>query len=208
MFHNRRRAPWDRPNKMADNRDDLEPLSKEELIILVLQLRKEKADLSPKLEKPSGCNVTEGSFEGKKAKKMSQRPFDFSRYNKRHAAFKIAYLGWDFHGFASQETVENTIEGHLFCALSKACLIENRATANYSRCGRTDKGVSAFGQVIALDVRSNLLGGDGIIQSGDADKVKKRIGKLHFIGSPRPAPLPLPRIIMLPCSLVKHSSYK
>lgn len=31
-----------------------------------------------------------------------------------------------------------------------------RETSNYQRCGRTDKGVSAFGQVISLEVRSNL----------------------------------------------------
>lgn len=29
----------------------------------------------------------------------------------------------------------------------KSRLIEDRSKANYSRCGRTDKGVSAFGQV-------------------------------------------------------------
>ena len=32
------------------------------------------------------------------------------RYNKRYIALKIAYLGWDFHGFASQENIDDTIE--------------------------------------------------------------------------------------------------
>ena len=25
-----------------------------------------------------------------------QRPFDFTKYNTRHVALKIAYLGWDY----------------------------------------------------------------------------------------------------------------
>ena len=40
----------------------------------------------------------------------------------------------------------------MFGALLKACLIEERSSCNYSRCGRTDKGVSAFGQVITIIV--------------------------------------------------------
>lgn len=46
----------------------------------------------------------------------------------------------------------------------KTRLIEDRSSSNYSRCGRTDKGVSAFGQVIALDVRTNLQEGMGVIR--------------------------------------------
>jgi len=46
-----------------------------------------------------------------------------------------------------QEDTEKTIEAALFDALMKTRLIESRATSNYHRCGRTDKGVSAFSQV-------------------------------------------------------------
>ena len=46
-----------------------------------------------------------------------------------------------------QEDTEKTIEAVLFDALLKTRLIESRATSNYHRCGRTDKGVSAFSQV-------------------------------------------------------------
>lgn len=173
---------------MAENDVNLETLSKQELISLVLKFKKDKEDLKLKLRHPpegnvggTGSEITcESVSSSKKSKKNSQRPFDFSRYHKRRIALKIAYLGWDFHGFASQETVENTIEGHLFSALNKARLIEDRATANYSRCGRTDKGVSAFGQVVAFDVRSNLLEGDEIIHTGDTDKVQQRIGELYY----------------------------
>ena len=27
---------------------------------------------------------------------QKQRPFDFTKYNIRHVALKIAYLGWDY----------------------------------------------------------------------------------------------------------------
>ncbi|KAG6443866.1 hypothetical protein O3G_MSEX003051 [Manduca sexta] len=64
------------------------------------------------------------------------------------------YFGWDYQGFVVQEDSIQTIEHHLFHALTKACLIESRESCQYHRCGRTDKGVSAFGQVISLSLRS------------------------------------------------------
>ncbi|KFV50423.1 tRNA pseudouridine(38/39) synthase, partial [Tyto alba] len=60
---------------------------------------------------------------------------------------------------ARQENPSNTIEENLFEALKKTRLVDDRQTSNYHRCGRTDKGVSAFGQVISLDLRSNLSEG-------------------------------------------------
>lgn len=60
---------------------------------------------------------------------------------------KLYYLGWDYQGFATQEESAKTIEYHLFAALKQTCLIERRENSNYHRCGRTDKGVSAFSQV-------------------------------------------------------------
>lgn len=71
----------------------------------------------------------------------------FFRCNFRHVLLKFMYLGWDYQGYAAQEDNENTIERHLFSALIKTCLIKDRASSNYHRCGRTDKGVSSFGQV-------------------------------------------------------------
>ncbi len=59
-------------------------------------------------------------------------------------------MGWKYHGFARQPNTEETIEAHLFRALRQQKLIDAEAdisTLNYSRCGRTDAGVSALGQV-------------------------------------------------------------
>lgn len=39
------------------------------------------------------------------------------------------------------------LKAKLFDALMTTKLIEDPLKSNYSRCGRTDKGVSAFGQV-------------------------------------------------------------
>ncbi|XP_041035944.1 tRNA pseudouridine(38/39) synthase [Carcharodon carcharias] len=94
-------------------------------------------------------------------RQQEQRPFDFSLHGCRRVALRLAYLGWGYQGFASQENTGNTVEEKLFEALVKTRLVESRQTANYHRSGRTDKGVSAFGQVISLDLRSKRKGEEG-----------------------------------------------
>jgi tRNA pseudouridine38/39 synthase len=107
--------------------------------------------------------------------------FDPSKYSTRHIALKIAYLGQKYNGYEHANgniTPLPTIEEMLWKALRKARLISppsNDSTGvawsyaerlrkpldinwdgcQYSKCGRTDKGVSAFGQVIGIRVRSN-----------------------------------------------------
>lgn len=177
-----------------DEMSELQSLSREVLIDTVIKLNREKKELLLKLGasavtctlgednirkgSESSCNKPSKNQVAKENdvdKKKKEKEFDFSRYHKRHVAIKLAYLGWNYHGFASQESTENTIEAHFLAALVKACLIENRTDCNYSRCGRTDKGVSAFGQVVSLNVRSNLAEGLGIMKSGDQEKVRERI---------------------------------
>ncbi|XP_036937352.1 tRNA pseudouridine(38/39) synthase [Acanthopagrus latus] len=108
---------------------------------------------------PDG-NTSNNTSSGKKGKKASkERPFDFSAHPRRHVALRLAYLGWAYQGFAVQENTDNTVEARLFEALLKTRLIQERQTSNYHRCGRTDKGVSAFSQVITIDLRSTQFGG-------------------------------------------------
>ncbi|XP_057519371.1 uncharacterized protein LOC130800046 isoform X2 [Amaranthus tricolor] len=79
-------------------------------------------------------------------------------YSKRYVALKVMYFGQRFYGFASEAQMEPTVESELFRAFEKTrLLIGDRKSSQYSRCGRTDKGVSAAGQVIALYLRSNLI---------------------------------------------------
>ncbi|KAK9778733.1 hypothetical protein SCAR479_04356 [Seiridium cardinale] len=96
-------------------------------------------------------------------KKKSDKKIDPSRYTTRLVAFKLAYIGKNYGGFEFQaSSALSTIEEELWKALVKSCLIwpENPEEVRwddweYSKCGRTDRGVSAFGQVIAVRVRSS-----------------------------------------------------
>ncbi|KAI8473916.1 MAG: pseudouridine synthase [Monoraphidium minutum] len=83
---------------------------------------------------------------------------DFSRYRRRYVALHVLYFGGRYQGLARQADSENTIEGHFFAALRHTRLIPPDAEPSglqYSRCGRTDRGVSALGQVLALQLRSS-----------------------------------------------------
>ncbi|KAG5004861.1 hypothetical protein JHK82_028878 [Glycine max] len=80
-----------------------------------------------------------------------------SHHSRRYVALKVMYFGKRFYGFASEAQMEPTVESELFKAFEKTrLLVGNKKESQYSRCGRTDKGVSSVGQVIALFLRSNL----------------------------------------------------
>ncbi|XP_012524214.1 tRNA pseudouridine(38/39) synthase isoform X3 [Monomorium pharaonis] len=132
-------------------RERLEVLDKSELIDRILQLEVHNEQLKLLITKNTEPKPRKEETPGK-----VRKSFDFSRCHKRHILLKFYYLGWDYHGFTVQEDNCDTIEHHLFAALRKSCCIESRESANYHRCGRTDKGVSSFSQVISLDVRSRL----------------------------------------------------
>ena len=71
----------------------------------------------------------------------------------RHLAFKFLYLGKNYAGLVTQNSTDNTIENKILSAFEKVKLIKDFDSCNYTRCGRTDIGVSAFGNVFDLDVR-------------------------------------------------------
>jgi tRNA pseudouridine38-40 synthase len=66
-------------------------------------------------------------------------------------AFKVAYDGTRYFGFARQPGLP-TVEGELLKALKECGLCHEPAEARYQAAARTDRGVSAVGQVVALDV--------------------------------------------------------
>ena len=70
-------------------------------------------------------------------------------------ALKFAYDGRPFHGFARQPNVE-TIEGTLIDVLIKLKFISNPKTASFRAASRTDKGVSALGNVIAFNTDKKI----------------------------------------------------
>jgi tRNA pseudouridine38/39 synthase len=99
-----------------------------------------------------------------KKPRKAPKPFDPSRYTTRLIALRFAYLGSAYNGFehhANNKTPLPTIEEELWKALRKTKLIFPAKEGEicwegteYSKCGRTDRGVSAFGQVIGIRVRS------------------------------------------------------
>ena len=105
----------------------------------------------------------------KKKPKKPSKPFDPSKYSTRFIALKFAYLGTNYNGFehhSNNPTPLPTIEEELWKALRKTKLIfpkwrEGQSEdevcwegVEYSKCGRTDRGVSAFGQVVGVRFRS------------------------------------------------------
>ncbi|MFC6872918.1 tRNA pseudouridine(38-40) synthase TruA [Halobellus marinus] len=68
-------------------------------------------------------------------------------------AFRIAYDGRPFHGFQRQPTVP-TVEDAIFDALDALGVFDpetQHRPPGYAAAGRTDAGVSAFGQTIAVE---------------------------------------------------------
>lgn len=136
----------------------------------------------------------------KKKPKKAPKPFDPSRYHTRLIALKFAYLGGSYNGFehhANNTTPLPTIEEELWRALRKTKLIfpdfggksEDEVCwdgCEYSKCGRTDRGVSAFGQVIGIRVRSSqpkardvvsgTNGSESIGEDGDSPMPNMSVG--------------------------------
>ncbi|XP_030952133.1 tRNA pseudouridine(38/39) synthase-like isoform X3 [Quercus lobata] len=100
---------------------------------------------------------------------------------KRYVALKIMYFGQRFYAFASEAHMEPTIESEIFKAFEKTrLLVGDKKESQYSRCGRTDKGVSSVGQVIALFLRSNLKG-TGVNNSGDIVLEDQYEGEIDYV---------------------------
>lgn len=72
---------------------------------------------------------------------------------------KIAYDGRCFHGYARQPNLK-TVEGEILSNLIKNNLIEDLKESKFRSASRTDKGVSAFCNVISFDINkldNNIL---------------------------------------------------
>ncbi|RUS20895.1 pseudouridine synthase [Endogone sp. FLAS-F59071] len=152
-------AVFNRIHRAMSTPSKYDTWSREDLIAKLISL---ETDVSTAAAEPAttaiDTDVPDPPLSRKRRAGKEPRPFDMSRYSRRHVAFKLAYLGWNYSGFAAQgnESKVPTVEGRIFEALMSAKLIEDPLQCSFSRCGRTDKGVSGLGQVIALDVRSNL----------------------------------------------------
>ncbi|XP_042963180.1 tRNA pseudouridine(38/39) synthase isoform X4 [Carya illinoinensis] len=111
--------------------------------------------LAERKESKTGGN---GTAKKKVVEKISgSNTRTINHHCKRYVALKIMYFGKRFYGFASEAQMDPTIESEIFSAFEKTrLLVGDKKELQYSRCGRTDKGVSSVGQVIALLLRSSL----------------------------------------------------
>ena len=155
-----------------------ESLSREELIKRLNELENATSNPQP----PRNSQSTEPPK--KKKPKKEAKEFNFAAFPRRKIALKFCYHGWEYNGLAvqSEPTPLPTVEEVLFDALCESRLIEREKGfegCDWSRCGRTDRGVSAAGQVVALWVRSAIqppleadkdavsTGGEGVAVGGE-----------------------------------------
>ncbi|KAI1480671.1 pseudouridine synthase [Daldinia eschscholtzii] len=151
---------------MEDRDPTYDRWTKDALIRRIQYLEANLRNGGPKPEAvPESTTVAaaEGDAASPLKKKKVKGKIDPSKYATRLVAFKLAYLGKRYGGFEyAAHANQPTIEEELWKAFVKTCLIfpekpdeVNWDSWEYSKCGRTDRGVSAFGQVIAVRVRSN-----------------------------------------------------
>lgn len=92
--------------------------------------------------------------------KTDEHTDDEKRYPKKKVVLLMAYSGKGYYGMQRNSGTSQfrTIEDELVTALVKSgCIPENHGDdmkkMSFQRCARTDKGVSAAGQVVSLKVR-------------------------------------------------------
>lgn len=146
---------------------------------------------------PSQIDITHTPAPSRALK--DDRGFDPSKYTTRFIALKFAYLGQKYNGLEhtnGNATPLPTIEEIIWKALRRTRLISPETSSedepddiqpralrpysihwdgcDYSKAGRTDRGVSAFGQVIGIRVRSARpkpkASNEGMDQHGEVTK--------------------------------------
>ena len=142
-----------------DTRNFLNSLSKEELITRLMALQKHLFSMR---ENGPDSNMDKISQLRHLKKQKYQKPIIWSEQKFIKVALKFAYLGADFNGLQIQTATANTVESHIWRAIlvSKLRPDENMPGEFYSRCARTDKGVSAFQNVLTIELRSKGSNGE------------------------------------------------
>ncbi|ABN67375.2 pseudouridine synthase [Scheffersomyces stipitis CBS 6054] len=162
----------------TEARVDYENWTKEQLIERIQQLENSSSKLNSTLPvaSPVVNDAVASAKDIRSKKKKKVRTFDMNKYNKRFIALKFAYLGWNYNGLAyqSEPTPLPTVEEVVLKALTMSRLITEPTPdkCKFSRCGRTDKGVSAMNQVISLVVRSNLNEEEQLLKENDHKEIK------------------------------------
>lgn len=95
-------------SKLVLKRSEFEALTKEELIEVALT---QYSALEQLKERNEHKEAKEKRKQSKKEKR--DNTFDMKKYVQRRIAFKVAYFGWEYSGFACQSETDNTIEVEL-----------------------------------------------------------------------------------------------
>ncbi|CEP63551.1 pseudouridine synthase DEG1 LALA0_S08e05182g [Lachancea lanzarotensis] len=175
--------------------------NKDQLIKRIIDLegeRKRKADEEGVDNDIPAIKRRKSSKGELRKRKKKDKPFDYSKYNTRFVALKFAYLGWNYNGLAIQKepTPLPTVEGTILQAMNACKLVPSMTPQefNFSRCGRTDKGVSAMNQVISLRVRSNLTNEQQLEKSFDS----KEINYVHILNQILPDDIRVSAVCLRP----------
>ncbi len=94
-------------------------------------------------------------------------------------AIKFAYLGANYQGFQRQKKTIITIEGTILEILKSLNITSKVKSSRYSAAGRTDKGVNAISQVIAIDSLKEEIYLEEINQHLPNDIYAWAIAKVH-----------------------------
>jgi tRNA pseudouridine38/39 synthase len=104
----------------------------------------------------------------------------------RHIALRFYYDGANYSGLACNlgNETDNSVEKELFQALLLANLVESRESCEFSRCGRTDRGVSAVGQVVGIRLKSVIpeyatADPEGTVPISNEDLPKNEYSKIN-----------------------------
>ncbi|KAF7658711.1 hypothetical protein LDENG_00008540 [Lucifuga dentata] len=113
--------------------------------------------MPPKRVKPENEDSAEIVQAPKRIKVEGEHNEDEKKYPKKKVVLLMAYSGKGYYGMQRNpgNTQFRTIEDDLVTALIKSgCIPENHGDdmkkMSFQRCARTDKGVSAAGQVVSL----------------------------------------------------------
>lgn len=112
------------------------------------------------LKRPNEENEDSAEKAAKRVKAEGDQNEDDRKYPKKKVVLLLAYSGKGYYGMQRNpgNSQFRTIEDDLVTALIKSgCIPENHGDEmkkmSFQRCARTDKGVSAAGQVVSLKVR-------------------------------------------------------
>ncbi|KAK2888423.1 tRNA pseudouridine synthase A isoform X1 [Channa argus] len=119
-----------------------------------------KDEQMAKLLKRPNDDLAEKVQTTKRIKVDGEQSEDEKKYPKRKVVLLMAYSGKGYYGMQRNTGTSQfrTIEDDLVTALIKSgCIPENHGEEmkkmSFQRCARTDKGVSAAGQVVSLKLR-------------------------------------------------------